>query len=90
MSHCFLNKRFLSKAMDANKNKDNEEKGTRDGSALDIQVEIGYLQPTIVLSMGTPMEELGKGLKELKGFVTPQEEQQYQSTRHPPPIAPRD
>jgi hypothetical protein len=29
------------------------------------------LQPTIGLSMGTPMEELGEGLKELKGFETP-------------------
>jgi hypothetical protein len=27
------------------------------------------------------MEELEKGLKELKGFATPQEEQQYQPTR---------
>jgi hypothetical protein len=29
------------------------------------------------------MEELGEGLKELKGFATPQEEQQYQQTRPP-------
>ena len=29
------------------------------------------LQPTIGLSMGTPVEELGEGLKELKGFATP-------------------
>ena len=29
------------------------------------------------------MEELGEGLKELKGFATPQEEQQYQPTRPP-------
>jgi hypothetical protein len=34
------------------------------------------------------MEELRKGLKELKGFATPLEEQQYQPTR--PPIAPKD
>ena len=34
---------------------------------------------------GTPMEELEKGLKELKGFATPKEKQQYQPTRHPPP-----
>jgi len=34
------------------------------------------------------MEELEKGLKELKGFATPQEEQQYQPTRTP--RAPRD
>jgi hypothetical protein len=30
--------------------------------------------------MGSPMQVLEKGLKELKGFVTPQEEQQYQPT----------
>jgi hypothetical protein len=29
------------------------------------------------------MEELGEGLKELKGFATPWEEQQYQPTRTP-------
>jgi hypothetical protein len=28
------------------------------------------------------MKELDKGVKELKGFATPQEEQQYQETRH--------
>jgi hypothetical protein len=33
------------------------------------------LTATIRLSPGTPMEEIGKGLKELKGFTTPQEEQ---------------
>jgi hypothetical protein len=32
-------------------------------------------QPTIGLSMGTPMEELEKELKELKGIATPEEEQ---------------
>jgi hypothetical protein len=31
----------------------------------------GCWQPTIGFSMGTPMEELGKGLKELKGFAAP-------------------
>jgi len=31
--------------------------------------------------MGTPVEELGEGLKEQKGFATPQEEQQSQPTR---------
>jgi hypothetical protein len=36
------------------------------------------------------MEELKKGLKELKGFATLKEEQQYQSTRPPPPRAPMD
>ena len=30
-----------------------------------------YSQPTIGLSPGTPMEELGEGLKELKGIATP-------------------
>ena len=29
------------------------------------------------------MEELVERLKELKGLATPQEEQQYQPTRHP-------
>jgi hypothetical protein len=31
----------------------------------------GCMQPTIRLSTGIPMEELGEGLKELKGFATP-------------------
>jgi hypothetical protein len=31
------------------------------------------------------MEELGEGLKELKGFATPQKEQKYQPTRCAPP-----
>jgi hypothetical protein len=31
----------------------------------------------IILSIVTTMEELWEGLKELKGFVTAQEEQQY-------------
>jgi hypothetical protein len=31
----------------------------------------GYTQPTFGLRMGSPMEELEKGLKDLKGFVTP-------------------
>jgi hypothetical protein len=29
------------------------------------------LKPTIEMSTGTPVEELEKGLKELKGFATP-------------------
>jgi hypothetical protein len=29
------------------------------------------MQPTIGLSMGNPMEELGEELKEMKGFATP-------------------
>jgi hypothetical protein len=28
-------------------------------------------QPTIGLSLGAPVEELGEGLKELKGIATP-------------------
>jgi hypothetical protein len=32
---------------------------------------IGCLQPTIGLSMGTPVEEFLEGLKKLKGFATP-------------------
>jgi hypothetical protein len=32
------------------------------------------------------MEELQKGQKEMKGFVIPVEEQQYQPTRPPPPL----
>ena len=32
-------------------------------------------KPTIGLSMGFPVEELEKGLKEMKGFATPYEEQ---------------
>jgi hypothetical protein len=38
--------------------------------------------------VGSPIEEIEKGLKELKEFATPEEEQQYQPTRHP--RAPRD
>ena len=38
--------------------------------------------------MGSPIEELEKGPKEMKGIATPQEEQQYQPTS--PPGAPRD
>jgi hypothetical protein len=34
------------------------------------------------------MEKLEKGLKDLKGFATPKEEQQYQPTRLP--RTPRD
>jgi hypothetical protein len=41
-------------------------------------------QPTIELCTGSPMEALEKGLKELKGFATPYEEQQYQPTRTTP------
>jgi len=41
------------------------------------------LQLLIRLSTGIPREELEKGLKELKMFTTPWEEQKYQLTRHP-------
>jgi hypothetical protein len=30
----------------------------------------GFLQPTIGLSIGTQLEQLGKGLNKLKGFAT--------------------
>jgi hypothetical protein len=36
------------------------------------------------------MEKLEKGLKELRGFATPEDEQQYQPTRPSPPTVPRD
>jgi hypothetical protein len=36
------------------------------------------------------MEKLEEGLKELKGFATPQEEENYQPTRTPTPKTPRD
>ena len=34
-----------------------------------LAVSIRLLQPTIVLRMGSPMEKLEKGPKELKGFA---------------------
>jgi hypothetical protein len=40
-------------------------------------------QPTIGLSMGFPMKELEKGLKELRGFAAPWREQQCQQARSP-------
>jgi hypothetical protein len=40
-------------------------------------------QPAFGLSTGTPVEELEKGLKELRGFSAPRGEQQCQLTRHP-------
>ena len=46
------------------------------------------MQPAIGLSIGSLIEELEKRLRELKEFVTPQEEQKYQPTR--PLRAPRD
>jgi hypothetical protein len=45
----------------------------------------GYSHPNIGVNMGSPMEELEKGLKEPKGFETPEEEQQYQPTRQHQP-----
>jgi hypothetical protein len=41
------------------------------------------MQPTTGLNTGTLREELEEGLMELKQLATPQEEQQYQSTRAP-------
>ena len=38
----------------------------------------GHSQPVIELNTESPMEELEKGLKELKGFAAPLEEQQYE------------
>jgi hypothetical protein len=35
------------------------------------------LQPTIGLSAGSPIEDLEKGLKELRGFSIPKEDQQW-------------
>jgi hypothetical protein len=40
------------------------------------------------MSIGSPVKELEKGHKELKGFAAPQEEQQYELTSAPK--APRD
>jgi hypothetical protein len=40
----------------------------------------GCSQPTIGLSMGSSIEKLEKGPKELKGIGTPQDEQQHQPT----------
>jgi hypothetical protein len=33
--------------------------------------------------MRSPIEELEKGLKEMKGFATPYKEQEYEPTRTP-------
>ena len=33
--------------------------------------ETMQIQPTIRLRSGSPMEDLGEGLKELKGMITP-------------------
>ena len=41
----------------------------------------GCLKPTIALILGSPMEELEKGLKELRGFAAPWREQQCQQAR---------
>jgi hypothetical protein len=37
----------------------------------EFQYRCTRLQPTIRLNRGTPVEEFGEGLKELKGFATP-------------------
>jgi hypothetical protein len=49
------------------------------------------MKPTIERNEGTPIKDLGEGLKELKGFSTPYEEQQYQPTNPPSsrPSSPR-
>jgi hypothetical protein len=41
------------------------------GFAAPDQFRCRYSQPAIRLSLGTSMEELGEGLKELKGIVSP-------------------
>jgi hypothetical protein len=38
--------------------------------------------------MGTPKEELGGGLKELKGFATSEEEQKFKKNEKDPPKLP--
>jgi hypothetical protein len=48
----------------------------------------GCSQPSIGLSTRSPMKELDKGPKELKGFEVPLEEQKYELTSIP--RAPRD
>jgi hypothetical protein len=40
-------------------------------------------QPSTGLGIGSPMKELEKGPKELKGFTAPQEEHQYELTSTP-------
>ena len=42
-----------------------------------------YLQPSVGLRSGTPIKDLGGGLKELKGIATPEEGQQCQQTWTP-------
>jgi hypothetical protein len=50
------------------------------GQKTGMAVRYRYSQPTIGLSLGTPIEDLGTVLKELKGIATLYEEQQYQLT----------
>ena len=45
-----------------------EKKGLHE---IGIEIQRGCSQPTIELSTGSPMEELEKGPKELKGFCSP-------------------
>jgi hypothetical protein len=40
----------------------------------DRQTDRGDIKTSYTLSTGSPMEELEKGLKELKGFAAPEEE----------------
>ena len=49
---------------------------------------VDHSQPAIEPSTGSPMGELEKGPKELKGFAAPQEEQHYEPSSTP--RAPRD
>jgi hypothetical protein len=43
----------------------------------------GCSQPSMGLSTGSPMKDLEKGSKELRGFTAPQEEQPYELTSTP-------
>jgi hypothetical protein len=60
------------------------------GSARAWPIQMGCLQPTIRLSPGIPMEELGEGLKKQRGFATYRKNNNNNQPNHPPPRAPRD
>jgi hypothetical protein len=58
------------------------------GSARAWQIQMWFSQPTIGLSMGSWIEELVKGLKEVKGFCIPIERTRISTNQTP--RAPRD
>ena len=64
-------------------NSHNGRKIVHYGHALPDQYRGRCSQPITGLITGTPMEQLGEGLKELNGIATPQEEQQYQLKGRP-------